>query len=126
MQNPKLKNHLTIYRQFIEELVRGGGILDKKIYIVIPYSYLESTLSAPGANKNEPSKKELINEPPFANQARNALLAKRAVIQTQVERMGLTVRPLTHEELIKLYYEIFNDESITVDFNSDDVKNVIV
>src|SRR4029079_16031936 len=51
IQNPRLKNHLTVYRQFIEELVKSGGILDKKIYIVIPYSYLEAGLSVPGVSK---------------------------------------------------------------------------
>lgn len=126
VQNPQLKNHLTIYRQFIDELVRSGGILDKKLYIVIPYSYLEASLGAP-TNKNVASEKaSLPSDSEFATQARNALLAKRAVIQTQVERMGLTMKTLSHEELIKTYYEIFNNDTITVDFNSDDIKNVMV
>ncbi len=127
IQNPKLKNHLTIYRQFIEELVKSGGILDKKIYIVIPYSYLEANLSAPLEHKAaQVDKSPLPPDSEFTTQAKNALLAKRAVIQTQVERMGLSARTLSHEELIKTYYEIFNNDTITVDFNSDDVKNVIV
>lgn len=126
VRSEKLKNHLTVYRQFIEELVKSGGILDKKIYMVIPYSYLEATPTIGKDNNKKQEKANDVNEPPFANQARNALLAKRAVIQTQIERMGLIARPLPHEELIKLYYEIFNDDIITVDFKSDDVKNVIV
>ena len=126
-QNPRLKNHLTIYRQFIDELVRSGGILDKKIYIVIPYSYLEANVSVPGSHNNtKDTKTALPSDSEFATQAKNALLAKKAVIQTQVERMGLSVRSLNHEELIKTYYEIFNNDTITVDFNSDDVKNVII
>ena len=40
--------------------------------------------------------------------------------------MGLMARPLSHEELIKLFYEILNNDSITVDFDSSDVKNVII
>lgn len=126
IRSEKLKNHLVVYRQFVEELVKSGGILDKKIYIIIPYSYLEATPTIGGDKSTKPTKPNEVNEPPFANQAKNALLAKRAVIQTQVERMGLVARPLQHEELIKLYYEIFNDDIITVDFNSDDIKNVIV
>ena len=106
VQNPKLKTHLTMYRQFIKELVKSGGILDKKIYIVVPYSYLEATLSLPSNHdpKNPKAPKQ-TSAVAFSEQAKNALISKRAVIQTQVERMGLSARPLAHEELIKLYYE---------------------
>jgi len=122
LQNIKLKEHLEMYRQFIDELVKNEGILDKKIYVVIPYSYLEASI-VPGAQtaKAQPNKAG-----PFAEQAKNALLSKRGVIQSQIERMGLVARPLSHEELIKLFYEILNNDSISVDFNSTDVKNVIL
>lgn len=129
MTNTKLKDHLSMYRQFVDELVKGEGLLDKKIYIVVPYSYLEGGAgaiapgqppSAPGAQK-APQKNET-----FTQQAKNALISKRAVIGAQVERMGLSARTLSHEELIKLFYEILNNDSITVDFNSQDVKNVIL
>lgn len=126
LQNAKLKEHLTMYRQFIDELVKNEGLLDKKIYIVVPYSYLEASM-IPGSPSSTTGKKPQPDKAgPFAGQAKNALLSKRGVIQSQVERMGLTARPLSHEELIKLFYEILNNDSITVDFNSTDVKNVIL
>lgn len=122
-QHPRIKEHLSMYRQFVDDLVKNEGLLDKKIYIVVPYSYLEASLTPTGA-KN-PKEKEMAGGP-FAQQAKNALISKRSVIQSQVERMGLMARPLSHEELIKLYYEMLNNDSITVDFNSQDIKNVIV
>ncbi len=124
LQNQKLKEHLTMYRQFIDELVKNEGLLDKKIYIVVPYSYLEASV-VPGSAPQQAKSKQGTSGP-FADQAKNALISKRAVIQAQVERMGLMARPLSHEELIKLYYEILNNDSITVDFDSQDIKNVIV
>lgn len=124
LQNPKLKEHLTMYRQFIDELVKNEGLLDKKIYIVVPYSYLESSLTPAGSP--QPKQKQQSAGGPFAEQAKNALVSKRAVIQAQVERMGLMARPLSHEELIKLFYEILNNDTITVDFESQDIRNVIV
>jgi hypothetical protein len=127
IQNLKLKDHLTMYRQFVDELVKNEGLLDKKIYIVIPYSYLEATVTLT-TQKTAPQKVQTGTAKPsaFSEQAKDALVSKRAVIQAQVERMGLMARPLQHEELIKLFYEIFNNETITVDFNSQDIKNVIV
>lgn len=124
LQNQRLKEHLAMYRQFIEELVKNEGLLDKKIYIVVPYSYLESSLTPAGTPQQANGKKNTSGS--FADQAKNALISKRAVIQAQVERMGLMARPLSHEELIKLYYEILNNDTITVDFDSQDIKNVIV
>lgn len=124
-QNIKIKDHLTMYRQFIDELVKNEGLLDKKIYIVIPYSYLEASI-VPGQQQAPQKTQQPSKSGPFAEQAKNALISKRAVIQAQVERMGLAARPLSHEELIKLFYEILNNDSITVDFNSQDVKNVIL
>lgn len=126
-QNPKLKDHLAMYRQFVDELVKNEGLLDKKIYIVIPYSYLEASITMPGSNQQAQQQAKAPKPAnKFADQAKNALVAKRAVIQTQVERMGLTARPLFHEELIKIFYELFNNDNITVDFNSDDMRNVII
>ena len=125
-QNAKMKDHLTMYRQFVDELVKNEGLLDKKIYIVIPYSYLEATVTVPGQQPPKGQAAPPKSSSPFAEQAKNALISKRAVVQAQVERMGLAARPLSHEELIKIYYELFNNDSITVDFNSQDVKNVII
>ncbi len=123
LQNPRIKEHLTMYRQFIDELVKNEGLLDKKIYVVVPYSYLEGSF-VPGQPQKTPQQN--TKQGPFAEQAKNALISKRSVVQSQIERMGLMARPLSHEELIKLFYEILNNDPITVDFNSQDVKNVIL
>lgn len=124
LQNIKLKDHLIMYRQFIEELVKNEGLLDKKIYIVIPYSYLESGV----VSTSQPQKgaKPNPNAGTFVQYAKDALQSKSSVILAQVQRMGLSGRTLSHEELIKLFYEILNNDPITVDFDSSDIKNVIL
>lgn len=122
-QNARIREHLTMYRQFIDELVKNEGLLDKKIYVVVPYSYLEAGVVPAGGQQPQQSAPQGNT---FADQARNALISKRAVVQAQIERMGLMAKPLQHEELIKLYYEILNNDTITVDFDSQDIKNVIV
>ena len=123
VQSQKMNEHLSMYRQFIDELVKNEGILDKKIYVVIPYSYLEASPMPTGRQQPKANNSQ---SGPFAEQAKNALISKRSVIQAQIERMGLMAKPLQHEELIKLFYETLNNDSITVDFNSQDIKNVIV
>ena len=120
--NPKIKEQLTLYRDFIKDLIKDEGLLDKKIYIVIPFSQLELGVAtaAKGIQTNE-KKNLLLNE-----RVKSALVIKRGNVATQVERMGLSARALATNELIKLYYELFNQEFITLDFDSSDIKNVIL
>jgi len=120
--NQRIREHLSMYRQFIEELVKSEGLLDKKIYLVIPYNYLETGVTLPTQGPKNASAKAGT----FAEQAKNALVSKRSVIEAQIQRMGLSVRTLQHEELVKLYYEILNNDTINLDFNSQDIKNVIL
>lgn len=129
MQNARLRDHLIMYRQFIDELVKNEGLLDKKIYIVIPYNYLEGSLINTGQPNTPPQGQRPVQKKGndnFATQAKNALDSKRSMIMAQISRMGLTAKPLNHEELIKLYYEILNNDPINIDFNSQDIKNVIL
>ena len=121
IQNQKIKEQLTLYRDFIKDLIKGEGLLDKKIYIVIPFSQLE--LGVATTVKTQATDKK---SSPLSEGVKSALLSKRNNIATQIERMGLIARPLSTNELIKLNYELFNQEFITLDFDSSDIKNVIL
>jgi len=118
--NPKVLEQLTLYRDFIRELVKGEGLLDKKIYLVIPFSQLELGAVSAAAGTAAPKKMSLNDR------VKSGLISKRNNVLTQVERMGLVAKPLGTTELIKLFYEIYNQDFVTLDFNSDDVKNVIL
>ena len=121
LTNPKIKEQLTLYRDFIKDLIKGEGLLDKKIYIIIPFSQLELGVATAGQAQTKEKKNLSFNE-----RVKSALISKRSNVATQVERMGLIARPLSTNELIKLYYELFNQEFITLDFDSSDIKNVIL
>lgn len=121
IQNQKIREQLTLYGDFIKNLIKGEGLLDKKNYIVIPFSQLELGV-ATTVKTQRPDKKNLQ----LSERVKSGLLSKRNNIATQVERMGLIARPLSTNELIKLYYELFNQEFITLDFDSSDIKNVIL
>ncbi len=118
VQHQQTKEHLMYYKEFILELVKEEGLLDKKVYLVIPYSYLEGNSGAAQKNKT--------GTVSFGDQAKAALLSKSQLIMSQVQRMGLTARRLGHEELIKVFYEVLNDDQINLDFESNDIKNIIL
>lgn len=121
--NPKIAEQLALYRDFIKDLVKGEGLLDKKVYMVIPFSQLELGPANMAQQAGDRSKTKAIT---VNDRVKSALLSKRNTVLTQVERMGLTARPLSTNELIKLFYELYNQDFITLDYNSDDIKNVIL
>lgn len=117
VQSQKIKEHLTQYKEFIKVLIQGEGLLDKKLFVVIPFTNLEL-----GAISNVSGAKDAV----FTEQAKSVLYSKRNNIISQIERMGLSARALSNDELAKLFYELFNQDFVSFDFNSTDIKNVII
>src|SRR3989344_4576833 len=44
--NPLLKKQIGFYKKFVEKIVKEGNVLDKKFYVVIPFSALELGITA--------------------------------------------------------------------------------
>jgi len=85
-QNELLRNHIKLYRDFVQELVKTNVVLDKKFYIAIPYSSLEG--GAPSAK----------------------LSSKAESLLAQLKRMNLASKMLDKEGLVKLFHEIYNGD----------------
>lgn len=111
-QNPLLKSHIKEYRDFIQELVTVNTVLDKKFYIVLSHSYLEAGL---GQNTQN-----------FGKTAKAKLFVKAESIHTQLGRLGLKARTLNKEELVKLFYEIYNGDYERINQISDNVEFPVV
>jgi len=105
-----LKEQIKKYRQFVETTVRVNNVLDKKFYIVIPYSLLEmGAVSAAGLfnrKKGLPYPKSYILE-----RAKTTLYPKRDHLFRQLARLGLKAHQLITPELIQLFYDIYNPGS---------------
>jgi len=121
-QNPALSSQIKLYRDFVKELVKVNTVLDKKFYIVVPYNFLEKGVGAPkSANKGVlPSKNDFINE------AKAALRSKTESLHAQLARLNLRAKTLEKEELVKLFYEIYNGETIETNQATDNIKTVLV
>jgi len=116
LTDPRHRQQIQAYRQFVESLVKEGNILDKKFYVVIPFTTLElgigkattSALSAikPTKTKNLPFPKDYILQ-----RANTALEPKRDHLIRQFNRIGLRTHQLTTQELIELFFDIYNPDS---------------
>lgn len=97
--NLSLKERIKEYRGFIADLVKVNSVLDKKFYIAIPYMFLEK----PGAD--------------FTASAKQSLHSKAESLKSQLFRLNIPAKPLKQQELIKLFYELYNEdkEGVSVD-----------
>jgi len=95
-QNQLLKNQIKLYKDFVQELVKVNTVLDKKFYIAIPYSGLESGLNIRGDN--------------FLLSAKSKLSSKAESLHAMLHRMNLPAKTLGKDELVKLFHEIYNGD----------------
>src|SRR3989344_1942048 len=108
----KRRLQINRYRQFIAKIVKEGNVLDKKFYVVIPYSRLELGLSAASpltfkAPTTLPYDKDYIFQ-----KAATALEPKRDHLIRQFNRIGLPARQLTDAELTQLLYSVSNPYTV--------------
>ncbi len=109
----KKKEHLEQikkYKTFVEETVKQNEVLDKKFYLVIPMTALELGVTKAATSvfkrkKSLPFPKDYILE-----RAKTNLYPKRDHLIRLVSRLGLRTRQLTSQELIQLFFSIYNAE----------------
>lgn len=106
-KNPKLVKSISDYRAFVAATVKEKDVLDKKFYIVIPFSSLELGVSTKvlfGSKKHGlPYDKAYIYD-----KALTVLTPKRDHILRLLTRLGLRGRQVTSEQLVRLFFSIYN------------------
>jgi hypothetical protein len=106
---PGLQRQLNIYTNFIENIIETNDVLDKKFYIVVPYNPAIG-LSGVKIKQDKQAMEQAINQniEKTLEQSRISLYPKRDHILKQLARMGLVGHQLTNDELITLFYDIYN------------------
>lgn len=121
----KIKNQKIIYlaqsyKTFIIESIKRKNVLGKKFYVVIPFSQLE--LGVTKAFFATTTRKGPLPFPKsyVVKKAKVVLYPRRDHLLRQSGRLGIRLRQLTTNELIELYYSVFNPEIPIV--KKEDVK----
>jgi len=100
-QNEGLAKQIQLYKDFVAELVKVNSILDKKIYIAVPYSSLEKGVM--GASSAISSGGD-----DFLPQAKAALKSKADTLLSQLARIGLKAKVLEKDEIIRIFHDVYN------------------
>lgn len=101
--NPDLKRQIQKYEDFIRTTVQQKMVLEKKFYIVITHSVAGGGRATGGGRAVTAKDKKQIIEA-----AKSALSPRRDHVVKQLARLGLGAKQLTSQELIELYYDIYN------------------
>lgn len=108
--NPKLSALMQSYRRFIVDSIKKKNVLGKKFYLIIPFSPLElgvtkSILATARRRGPLPFPKSYI-----IKRAKVLLYPRRDHLIRQAGRLGIRLRQLTANELVELFYLIYNPE----------------
>lgn len=119
IRNPLLRIQLEKYHQFIQKTVQENEVLDKKFYLVIPFSSLELGIKSTLASNIKKKPGLPFDKDHILQKAKNRLIPKRDHLINQLTRLGLKTRQLTSPELIKLFFQHYNPDSGSVEFPED-------
>lgn len=134
--NPLLKNLINQYQSFIQETVTRSEILDKKFYLVIPFSSLELGASQAASSVlgqfnplGKKKAKKTLDVDLVLEKAKTSLEPKRDHLIRLLGRIGLVAQQLTTNELVRLFFRIYNpdakiiDQGLTKEYVSPIIKN---
>ncbi len=111
-ESPEIRLQMEKYRDFIKSIVRQGNVLDKKFYIVIPFSSLELGLSSSITSLLKPRRQFTLPIETIVDRATTNLSPKRDHIIRLLARIGLRSRQLNSDELLQLFFDQLNRDTL--------------
>lgn len=111
--NRLLKAQTVEYINYIEELVSIGKIMNKKFFVVVPYSPFSDKHKSFLAQLSETFKPASIlrlKEAKF-NKYKENLSRRVGSVSSALLSLGVNVKQMSTQELIELYYNSYNPET---------------
>ncbi len=112
--NPKLAFVMRSYRQFILDTVKKKNVLGKRFYVVIPFSPLELGIAKSALSLTKRAGPLPYPKSYVVKRAKVSLYPRRDHLMRQAKRLSITLKQLSTDELIKLYYHLYNPEKPAV------------
>lgn len=112
ISNELLRNQITEYKGFIQELVELGEIMQKRFYVVVPYDPVTDKKRGFFSRLSEalsPARVLKLNKKQFMDR-REELRQRVNIIQSGLASMGLKSVILDTQSLIELFYTAYNPE----------------
>lgn len=113
--NDLMKVQLREYIDFIRQFTNDVDVMTKNFFVVIPY--------APALINSKQGLTKLLGDSSATNttstnsftEHRSQLEQRVNIVEQGLSRIGVRTAPLANEELVELYYHIFNPRDIAHD-----------
>lgn len=97
------------YIEFIRKFTESANIMTKSFFVVVPYSSaLLNKGSASGVFAKKDAQKEAAQKSEAFEEAKSQIQQRVSVVEQGLTRVGIRVAQLGTEEIIELFYKIFN------------------
>jgi len=113
-QNQLLKEQTADYREFVEQLIKGGSIMSKNFFVVVPFSLAE-VVGGIQKDTQQNNKTGKLSENQF-QRMKNQLWQRLEFAALGLRRAGLQVAPLNSEELIELFWSSHHPKEAEVGY----------
>ena len=108
--NPILLNHIKRYEKFITDLVSRNQVLDKRFYIAIPYIGIDIMRVKSGVSNVFKKPPPNVSQWTTLEKAKVNIEPKLEYVMKQLGRIGVKAIRLRTEELVELFYDLYNPE----------------
>ena len=108
--NDSIAAQIDLYEAFIKDLVSKNQVLDKRFYVVIPYIGLDFSQIKGGFSHLFGQRVENIDRGALLEKAKTNLEPKIEHLSKQFARIGVKAVRLNTEELVELFYDLYNPE----------------
>lgn len=111
ISNELLRLQAVDYIEFVSKLTSLANVMDKRFYVVVPYNPAPIQKVGVLGKLFAPQKKSVVRFNAQQLQSYLATLKERVTVVTQgLEGMQLAVRQLNTQEVIELFYSVYNPE----------------
>jgi len=111
--NKLLKIQTTEYIEYIKELISIGKIMNKRFYVIVPYSPISDQRKGFFSSLSEafrPATSLKLKESKFLKY-KESLYRRVESVNSSLSSLGVDVHQLDTQELIELYHKTYNPET---------------
>ena len=132
--DPLMKHQAEAYRKFVQEVIKTNEVLDKKFFVVVPSGAtmnLEQTGAFDWVSKlfGVQNRRVRVNVDKAIQEASIQLSPKVDHVVKEFSRLGVKSRQLNTQELVELYFDIYNPTNLSgqrIRTNVEDYKTAVV
>lgn len=110
--NDLMRIQLQEYMQFVRTFTDEVDVMSKNFFVIVPYTPVSPDIQS-NIKELFGGKKRVYYDAAHFTEHKIQLEQRVALVEQGLNRVGVRTIPLKEEELVELYYHIFNPEEVT-------------